>query len=128
MLVLKIGNDSYVANSLYYCFSFSNFKCKLQYADDTIHTTEFEYTVIPYTNTIHVIYQGNAPAQHLSFYLGEPVEMHQVGYSNITAVKMSQEGTLELADNCKAPEMLLMAFLKPKNHRLFKKYVWVIQC
>jgi hypothetical protein len=129
LLILKSGNESYAAESLYYCFSFSDFECRLQYADDTIHTTEFEYTAVPYTDNIHVTYNGDMPAQHLSFYVGEPREMHSVGYSKITAIKMSQEGTLSfLADNCYAPEMLLIAFLKPKNHRLLKKYVWVIKC
>jgi hypothetical protein len=129
LLYLEVDNQKFPAESVYFAQQPDGDLCRLVYADDTAHTTEFplRQPQLPPTcaKGIQVRMIGPSGTSWPVFSVGDPREMHQASYTlNIQRPDQSGRFTPQLRFSDRA--QLLFTIVKQEGDAFFRKYVWII--
>jgi len=132
-MTLRVGDNTYEASEIYFCQELSGdceLQCVLNYADDTVHLTEFPELYTPVGLDSQDLALQVAPVlqnDDLAVYLGDPGAMHDSDCAGVRELIISAKGTLALKPDEIQQESVLFAIAKGENDLLYKKYVWVIR-
>ncbi|HOJ77995.1 MAG TPA: hypothetical protein PLZ08_04550 [Bacillota bacterium] len=130
--MLYLTSDQKVEQAAIVFFGYDledNYSCQFLYADDTIHITEFPevYTPIVITKETLVRFVSKYKEQDLKFYIGDPREMHETGYSTVKPVSIGANNQLLFEQEQTSQQMILFTIVKAPGDLLYKKYVWVLK-
>jgi hypothetical protein len=130
LLTISLKKSKYLPCTVYKAEKLNrDFDLSALFADDTIHTTEGDYTAIKCSTQdaldVQMAWQPEELAR-CDFYLGDPGKMHENGYKTVIKLPFSS-GRLQLPKAIAKRDMVLFAILKPKRNLDFFKFVFVIR-